>query len=268
MSGPGGAGHKALHFYSVLLKLYPLAYRRAFSAQMRQTFLDHYLDILTQGGRAGIQFWLGVVGDEALSILREHISALSRKLDDMDKHKSHLRQWGIGIGIALVFVIAFIMRPGVLKVSLAISALAVLTSIPVLLIASGFARVKHQRTPLGAMSARWHVPVGIVFGGPDENRELLGRCHAATAPGGRIVIQDFILEPDRTAPKSAVLFALNMLVGTSAGNTYTEAEYASWLEAAGYAEAKRVRLPGPSSLVVARRAWPEWMIRLSEKPAR
>jgi (2Fe-2S) ferredoxin/predicted O-methyltransferase YrrM len=103
--------------------------------------------------------------------------------------------------------------------------------------------------------------------GPDENRELLGRCHAATAPGGRIVIQDFILEPDRTAPKSAVLFALNMLVGTSAGNTYTEAEYASWLEAAGYAEAKRVRLPGPSSLVVARRAWPEWMIRLSEKPA-
>ena len=89
---------------------------------------------------------------------------------------------------------------------------------------------------------------------PDENRDLLRRCYAATAPGGRIVIQDFLLEPDRTAPKFAVLFALNMLVGTAAGNSYTEAEYASWLEETGYGEIKRVRLPGPSNLVVARRA--------------
>jgi predicted O-methyltransferase YrrM len=31
----------------------------------------------------------------------------------------------------------------------------------------------------------------------EENRDLLGRCYAALAPGGRIVIQDFILEPDK-----------------------------------------------------------------------
>ena len=37
--------------------------------------------------------------------------------------------------------------------------------------------------------------------GPEENRDLLRRCHAALRPGGRIVIQDFILEPDKTAPK-------------------------------------------------------------------
>jgi (2Fe-2S) ferredoxin/2-polyprenyl-3-methyl-5-hydroxy-6-metoxy-1,4-benzoquinol methylase len=88
--------------------------------------------------------------------------------------------------------------------------------------------------------------------GPDENKDLLQRCFEALAPKGRVVIQDFILEPDKTAPKSAALFALNMLVGTQAGSTYTEAEYAAWLEEAGFQEVRHVRLPGPSGLIVGR----------------
>jgi hypothetical protein len=89
--------------------------------------------------------------------------------------------------------------------------------------------------------------------GPDENKDLFERCFAALAPKGRAVIQDFILEPDRTAPKSAALFALNMLVGTQAGSTYTEAEYATWLREAGFQDVRHVRLPGPSGLIVATR---------------
>jgi (2Fe-2S) ferredoxin/2-polyprenyl-3-methyl-5-hydroxy-6-metoxy-1,4-benzoquinol methylase len=87
----------------------------------------------------------------------------------------------------------------------------------------------------------------------DENRDLVRRCFAALAPKGRLVIQDFILEPDRTAPKSAALFALNMLVGTEAGSTYTEAEYAAWLTEAGFRDVQHVRLPGPSGLIVGTR---------------
>jgi predicted O-methyltransferase YrrM len=88
---------------------------------------------------------------------------------------------------------------------------------------------------------------------PDENKDLLQRCLAALAPKGRIVIQDFILEPDKTAPKSAALFALNMLVGTQAGSTYTEAEYATWLNEAGFQDVRHIRLPGPSGLIIGRR---------------
>jgi (2Fe-2S) ferredoxin/2-polyprenyl-3-methyl-5-hydroxy-6-metoxy-1,4-benzoquinol methylase len=87
----------------------------------------------------------------------------------------------------------------------------------------------------------------------DENRDLVRRCFAALAPKGRLVIQDFILEPDRTAPKSAALFALNMLVGTEGGSTYTEAEYAAWLKEAGFQDVRHVRLVGPSGLIVGRR---------------
>ena len=65
-----------------------------------------------------------------------------------------------------------------------------------------------------------------------------------------MVIQDFILEPDKTAPKQAALFALNMLVGTPAGSTYSDEEYAGWLRQAGFHEVRQIRLPGPSSLMV------------------
>ena len=73
-----------------------------------------------------------------------------------------------------------------------------------------------------------------------ENQDLLRRCCRALAPGGRIVIRDFILDPNRTSPKFAALFAINMLVGTKSGSTYTEAEYESWLAEAGFTGFKRI----------------------------
>ena len=88
---------------------------------------------------------------------------------------------------------------------------------------------------------------------PEENWDLLKRCHAALALQGRIVIQDFILEADKTAPKLAALFALNMLVGTQAGSSYSEQEYNSWLHEAGFQDVRRVRLAGPSGLMLGTR---------------
>jgi (2Fe-2S) ferredoxin/predicted O-methyltransferase YrrM len=89
---------------------------------------------------------------------------------------------------------------------------------------------------------------------PNGNRDLLRRAAQALAPGGRVVIQDFILEPDRTRPRQAVLFAINMLVGTEAGGTYTAEEYASWLGEAGLGAVRRVRLPGPTDLMIGVRS--------------
>jgi len=86
--------------------------------------------------------------------------------------------------------------------------------------------------------------------GPDENRNLLARVYRALAPGGRVVISDFILAPDGTAPRQAVLFAINMLVGTPDGSTYTEAEYSEWLAGAGFVGVSRRRLSGPADLMI------------------
>jgi cyclopropane fatty-acyl-phospholipid synthase-like methyltransferase len=86
---------------------------------------------------------------------------------------------------------------------------------------------------------------------PEENRDLLRRIHQALAPNGRLVLQDFILEADKTSPGFAVLFSLNMLVNTTAGASYSETEYEAWLRGAGFRECKRVRLPGPANLMIA-----------------
>src|SRR5271165_4247197 len=85
---------------------------------------------------------------------------------------------------------------------------------------------------------------------PDENRVLFERIFNCLVPKGQIVVQDFILEPDKTAPRAAALFALNMLVGTAAGSTYSEPEYANWLRDSGFTGVRRVRLPGPSGLMI------------------
>jgi predicted O-methyltransferase YrrM len=87
---------------------------------------------------------------------------------------------------------------------------------------------------------------------PEENQDLIRRCYSALTPGGRVVIRDFIVEPDRTAPKFAALFAINMLVGTKSGSTYTEAEYRSWIANAGFGDFQR---PDPAGdlMVAARR---------------
>jgi (2Fe-2S) ferredoxin/2-polyprenyl-3-methyl-5-hydroxy-6-metoxy-1,4-benzoquinol methylase len=86
--------------------------------------------------------------------------------------------------------------------------------------------------------------------GPAANQNLLERCFAALTPRGRLLIQDFILEPDRTSPRSGALFALNMLVGTQEGSTYTRDEYGSWLGSVGFVDIDYFALPGPTALIL------------------
>ena len=71
---------------------------------------------------------------------------------------------------------------------------------------------------------------------PGQNEDLIGRCARALNPGGRIVIQDFIMDETRTRPPHGTFFALNMLVGTRWGDTFTEGEIRSWLEKSGLSD--------------------------------
>jgi trans-aconitate methyltransferase len=69
----------------------------------------------------------------------------------------------------------------------------------------------------------------------EHNRELFAKVFRALAPGGRIAIRDMVMEPDHVAPREGALFAVNMLVNTESGGTFSLAEYAEDLEAAGFA---------------------------------
>jgi len=85
---------------------------------------------------------------------------------------------------------------------------------------------------------------------PDENVAMLAKAKAALRPGGRVVVSDFVLEDDRTSPRHAALFALNMLVGTKAGSSYSQSEYRAWFAAAGLRDVRIQPVPGPTALVI------------------
>jgi hypothetical protein len=60
---------------------------------------------------------------------------------------------------------------------------------------------------------------------PEENQDLFRRCFEALEPGRPPGDAGLHSGADKTAPKQAALFALNMLVGTPAGSTYSYDEY-------------------------------------------
>jgi SAM-dependent methyltransferase len=68
----------------------------------------------------------------------------------------------------------------------------------------------------------------------EQNVDLYKKIFDALVPGGRIVIRDHVMKPDRNTPKSGALFAVNMLVGTPGGGTYTYDEIKTGLTAAGF----------------------------------
>lgn len=78
---------------------------------------------------------------------------------------------------------------------------------------------------------------------PVQNHALIAKCARALVPKGRLVVQDFIMDESRTQPPGGALFALNMLVGTAAGDTYRESEIRNWMEEAGLSELDRVETP-------------------------
>jgi len=89
----------------------------------------------------------------------------------------------------------------------------------------------------------------------EQNRVLFARIHTALAAGGTLVIRDVVLNESRIEPPAGALFAVNMLVGTEGGNSYTFEEYRDDLIMAGFADVELLyQDEGMHSLIRARKA--------------
>ena len=87
--------------------------------------------------------------------------------------------------------------------------------------------------------------------GEERSRALLAKTSDALANGGTIAIAEFLVNPDRTAPVNGLLFAVNMLVNTDRGDTYSFDEISTWLRDAGFTDVRSLEAPGPSPLILA-----------------
>ena len=72
----------------------------------------------------------------------------------------------------------------------------------------------------------------------EQNVALFRKVRQALLPGGRLIVRDHVMSPDHTRPLRGALFAVDMLVGTEGGGTYSFAEIRGGLEAAGFAEVR------------------------------
>jgi hypothetical protein len=84
-------------------------------------------------------------------------------------------------------------------------------------------------------------------------KRLLRKVFDALVSGGQVVINDFILNHDKTLPRAATLQALHMLVATRGGTVYSDAEFRELLQGAGFADMRRIPLAGPTDVMVARK---------------
>jgi ubiquinone/menaquinone biosynthesis C-methylase UbiE len=87
--------------------------------------------------------------------------------------------------------------------------------------------------------------------GVERSKKLLRKCFDALAPGGTIAIQEFLVNADRTGPPMGLIFAVNMLVNTDSGDTWSFEEISGWLKEAGFTNPRLLESPGPSPLILA-----------------
>ncbi len=87
--------------------------------------------------------------------------------------------------------------------------------------------------------------------GAIRSRALLKKTFAALAPGGTIAIADFLVNEDRTGPPMALIWAVNMLVQTEEGDTFSFVEIDGWLRDAGFENPRLLENQGPSPLILA-----------------
>jgi len=90
---------------------------------------------------------------------------------------------------------------------------------------------------------------------PAGKLDLLQKVHAALVPGGRVAIREFLLSPENTNPTLSVIFSLQLLLSTGAGDLTTLADLQGWLAEAGFSQLHQIELPEGigSNLLVAQK---------------
>lgn len=87
--------------------------------------------------------------------------------------------------------------------------------------------------------------------GPEACQKIIQKAVAVLEPGGVIIVHDFILNNTMDGPLFAALFSLNMLLGTSSGQSYSEKQIFDMLTGAGVKDIRRipVQMPNDSGII-------------------
>ena len=80
---------------------------------------------------------------------------------------------------------------------------------------------------------------------PEQAARLVRRAADTMVPGGVMGVQEFILDDDRRGPSQPALFALNMLLQTPGGQSYTQREIINMMTGSGLKDIQRLTVNLP-----------------------
>jgi hypothetical protein len=83
--------------------------------------------------------------------------------------------------------------------------------------------------------------------GPEDCRKIIKKAVSALEPEGMILIHDFILNESMDGPLFPTLFSLNMLLGTSNGQSYSDQQITDMLSEAGVGDTRRIFFESPNN---------------------
>jgi ubiquinone/menaquinone biosynthesis C-methylase UbiE len=86
-----------------------------------------------------------------------------------------------------------------------------------------------------------------------DNIKLAKKVFESLNPGGRIVIQDLLIEDERTSPEFNALYSLELLVNTDGGDTYTNSDIWLILKEAWFSKIDSVSTDFGTSLVFGKK---------------
>ncbi len=86
---------------------------------------------------------------------------------------------------------------------------------------------------------------------PQDNLETFRKLKRALKPGGTLLVNDFVLNDDRTGNPFSLTFYAMMVLHTKGGATYRQADYRAWLAEAGFKKVEIEATRSPASMIFA-----------------
>ncbi len=85
---------------------------------------------------------------------------------------------------------------------------------------------------------------------PEIVRSIFKKSFNALESGGLLILQEQLLNADKTGPLLPALIGINQLIHTPGGRVYSVLEFSEWLQEIGFEKVKEVRMPEPTPFTV------------------
>ncbi len=88
------------------------------------------------------------------------------------------------------------------------------------------------------------------WGSSPETHRMLSKVHKSLPPGGKLIVVESFIDPERSLNTFGLLMSLDMLIETPSGRNFTAPELQEWMQGAGFKNVLYEPLAGPHGMLI------------------